>query len=125
LPAIARLRTPCGAPCISIMDGRYIFSRRPDRSDDFDGDLARHRLTVHVCSRDAHPPQNALVEGSLMKLSPCNTLRIVIVGVGVAGMLLATRLGPRLALQLIRHLPAWLQEGRPLPSFRFPTSARW
>jgi NADH dehydrogenase len=32
-----------------------------------------------------------------MKLSPCNTLRIVIVGGGVAGMLLATRLGPRLA----------------------------
>jgi NADH dehydrogenase FAD-containing subunit len=32
-----------------------------------------------------------------VKLSPCNTLRIVIVGGGVAGLLLATRLGPRLA----------------------------
>jgi NADH dehydrogenase len=32
-----------------------------------------------------------------MRLSPCNTLRVVIVGGGVAGLLLATRLGPRLA----------------------------
>ena len=32
-----------------------------------------------------------------MKLPPCGTLRIVIVGGGIAGLLLATRLGPRLA----------------------------
>jgi NADH dehydrogenase FAD-containing subunit len=32
-----------------------------------------------------------------MKLPPCGTPRIVIVGGGVAGLLLATRLGPRLA----------------------------
>lgn len=32
-----------------------------------------------------------------MRLSPCNPLRIVIVGGGVAGLVLATGLGPRLA----------------------------
>ena len=32
------------------------FSGRPNRSGDFDGDLARHRLTGYVCSREVHPP---------------------------------------------------------------------
>ncbi len=39
----------------------------------------------------------ARIESALMKLPPCDIPRIVIVGGGVAGLMLATRFGPRLA----------------------------
>src|SRR5512132_4682010 len=52
-------------------------------------------------TRLAREPENRETTSSrvhaLMKLPPCNTPRIVIVGGGVAGLLLATRLGERVA----------------------------